>query len=81
MGNLTITPDRQEQVDFGPPVYPNVNELVVTGPAAGKVDSLDDLVETGLYIRRSSSYYEHLQELNARRRGKGKDPIPVFPGG
>ena len=45
MGNLTITPERQKQIDFGPPVQPNVEELVITGPAAGKVESLDDLVE------------------------------------
>jgi membrane-bound lytic murein transglycosylase MltF len=34
MGNLTITPDRQKLIDFGPPVHPNVDELVITGPAA-----------------------------------------------
>ena len=77
MGNLTITPEREKLIDFGPPVYPNVEELVITGPAAGKVEALDDLVETGLYLRRSSSYYEHMEELNAKRRGRGKDPIPV----
>ncbi len=77
MGNLTITPERQKLVDFGPPIRPNVNELVVTGPAANKVESFDDLVETGLYVRRSSSYYEHLQALNAKREAAGKRPIPI----
>jgi len=80
MGNLTITPARQQQVDFGPPVYPNVEELVITGPAAKKVESFDDLVETGLYVRKSSSYYEHLQALNASRTADGKKPIPLTEG-
>ena len=77
MGNLTITPDRQKLVDFGPPVHPNVDELVITGPAAKNITSLDDLVEIGLYVRRSSSYFEHLQALNAEREAQGKRPIPI----
>ncbi len=77
MGNLTITPGRQKLVDFGPPVHPNVDELVITGPAAKNITSLDDLVEIGLYVRRSSSYFEHLQALNAEREAQGKQPIPI----
>jgi membrane-bound lytic murein transglycosylase MltF len=77
MGNLTITPARQQQVDFGPAMYPNVDELVITGPAVKDIDSFDDLVKTGLYVRRSSSYFEHLQALNAQRKKQGKKQIPV----
>ena len=77
MGNLTITPARQKQVDFGPALYPDIDELVITGPAAKNIGSFDDLVKTGLYVRRSSSYYEHLQALNAKRSAQGKKPIPV----
>ena len=77
MGNLTITPERQKLVDFGPPIYPNVDELVITGPAVKNITSLDDLVDTGLYVRRSSSYFEHLQTLNAARQAQGKEPIPI----
>jgi len=77
MGNLTITPERQKLVDFGPPIYPNVDELVITGPAVKNITSLDDLVDPGLYVRRSSSYFEHLQTLNAAREAQGKEPIPI----
>ena len=77
MGNLTITPERQKLVDFGPPIRPNVKELVVTGPAAKNVNSFDDLVRVGLYVRRSSSYFEHLQGKNAEREKQGKRPIPI----
>ncbi len=79
MGNLTITPERQKLVDFGPPVHPDVDELVVTGPTVGEISSLDDLVDIGLYVRKSSSYYEHLQALNTRRAAQGKAPIPITP--
>jgi membrane-bound lytic murein transglycosylase MltF len=77
MGNLTITPERQKLVDFGPPIHADVDELVVTGPATKTPASFDDLVETGLYVRRSSSYFEHLQTLNAEREAQGKTEIPI----
>jgi len=77
IANLTITPERQKLVDFGPPLYSDIDELVITGPAAQTVKSFDDLVATGLYLRRSSSYFEHLQSFNAEREANGKQPIPV----
>jgi membrane-bound lytic murein transglycosylase MltF len=75
--NLTVTPARQRLVKFSNPLYPGVSELVVTGPGAPKVDSFDDLVGTGLHVRKSSSYFEHLTELNASRKKDGKSRIPV----
>ncbi len=36
MGNLTITPERQKLVDFNPLLHSNVDEFVITGPAAQK---------------------------------------------
>ena len=55
--NLTVTPERQRLVDFSDPILTGVSELVVTGPAAPEISSLDDLVASGLQIRRSSSYF------------------------
>ncbi len=75
--NLTITPDRKALVDFSDPVYPGVDELVVTGPAAPPVASLDDLAGTEVVIRESSSYFEHLTALNRSRRLEGRPAIPV----
>ncbi len=37
--NLTITPSREAQVDFAQPLYSNVKELLISGPASPKVDS------------------------------------------
>ena len=75
--NLTITPERQEHVDFSIPTYTGVSELVITGPAAVRVTSFDDLVSTGVRVRRSSSYFEHLTALNAKRKQAKKPTIPV----
>jgi ABC-type amino acid transport substrate-binding protein len=79
VANLTITPDREEEVTFSEPTYPGVNELVITGPAAPDVASFDDLVRIGLHMRPSSSYFEHMQAFNAERQRQGKTPIPVDP--
>ena len=75
--NLTITPKRQELVNFADPMWTDVRELVVTGPASPPVSSLEDLAATGVHLRASSSYYEHLAALNQARAAAGKPTIPV----
>ena len=64
--NLTITDERQQLVDFSSPVYPNVSEVVVSGPASPAVSSVDDLAGQKVFVRTSSSYYESLIALNKR---------------
>ncbi len=76
--NLTITPARREQVHFSDPLYSDVRELIVTGPAASPVvASLDDLASTEIHLRPSSSYFEHLTALNQTRAAKGEAELPV----
>jgi membrane-bound lytic murein transglycosylase MltF len=72
---LTITPERQTRVDFTDPVLSPVEEIVVTGPQSPEVATLDDLAGQQIYVRRSSSYYEHLEGLNAKLQAAGKKPI------
>jgi membrane-bound lytic murein transglycosylase MltF len=64
--NLTITEGRQKLVDFSLPLYPNVSELVVSGPTSPAVSSVDDLAGKEVFVRKSSSYYESLVALNQR---------------
>ncbi len=75
--NLTITPERAAVIAFTDPVLTKVREIVVTGPAAGEVASFDDLVNVGIAVRRTSSYYTHLQALNEARSAAGQPEIPV----
>jgi membrane-bound lytic murein transglycosylase MltF len=76
--NLTITPARQELVSFSNPTYPDVSELVISGPAGPEVTSLDDLVSSAVHVRRSSSYFEHLSALNQSRKAAGQPEIPII---
>lgn len=75
--DLTITPARQELVDFSEPMYTGINEIVVTGPSGPRIDSLDDLSGKGVFIRRSTSYFEHLQELNGKFAAAGKPSVEI----
>ncbi len=77
IADLTVTPERQRTVAFSAPTDTDISELVVTGPAAPNVTSFDALAEVGVFVRRSSSYFEHLQALNAARKEKGLTPIPI----
>ncbi|RTL50220.1 MAG: lytic transglycosylase F [Bradyrhizobiaceae bacterium] len=77
VGNLTITSERSAQVDFTQPWLTGVKEVLVTGPSAPEVKSLDDLGGKEIKLRRSSSYYEHLAAVNAQRKSEGKSLIKV----
>ena len=73
--NLTITPQRQAVVDFTAPVMRDVRELVVTGPASPSLKTLDDLSGKEVFVRKATSYYEHLVALNERFAAEMKAPI------
>jgi len=76
--NLTITPERQKLVDFTAAGLSNVSEVVVTGPDSPKLDSLDDLSGKEAFVRKSSSYYEHLVELNKKFAAEQKPPVTLI---
>lgn len=73
--NLTITSSRQEQVAFTTPLYSDVKELLVSGPSSPDVKNLEQLSGKTVFVRRSSSYYESLQTLNARFAKASLPPI------
>ena len=75
--NLTVTPSRADRVAFADPMLRGVRELIVTGPAAPPVATLDDLAAVPVHARPSSSYHEHLAALNAARAKAGDPPIPI----
>lgn len=77
--NLTITEERKKVVDFTTPTLQNSSELVITAPSSPKISTLDDLSGQEIYVRKSSSYYEHLVELNKRFKNEGKKEIILNP--
>ena len=76
--NLTITPERSRIVAFSDPYLEDVSELLVTGPSAEEVGSLDDLSGKLVYVRPSSSYFESLLRLNRRFEQQGREAIEII---
>ena len=77
--NLMVTPKRAAQVDFSLPVISGDRELLVSGPSAPHIDSFPDLLGKTVYVRASSSFYEHLEYLNDSLRRIGLSTIVVEP--
>jgi len=75
--NLTITTQRQKQVDFSNPFGSGVKELLVTGPSTPSIKSIDDLAGKEIHVRRSSSYYESLIQLNTSFKKAGKSQMKL----
>jgi len=76
--NLTVTEERKKIVDFSRPGFTGVKEILVTGPEAPPVDSVEQLSGKVIYSRRSSSYFEHLNRLNASLEKRGKPPVKIL---
>ena len=76
-GNLTITPARQKKVDFSAPHLTGVDEIIITGPGSPPITELNDLSAKEIHVRKSSSYYESLIQLNGRFKKSGKPPVKI----
>jgi membrane-bound lytic murein transglycosylase MltF len=77
VGVLTITPERSKVVDFSDPLVSGVKEIAVTGPHSPALNSIDDLSGQEVFVRKSSSYWEHLDALNTRFKSQGKAQIKL----
>lgn len=77
-GNLTITEERSQTLDFvevegtGP-----IQETVVLGAHGPRIDTLADLSGKTVHVRRSSSYYESLDALNRQFLSDGRDAMTL----
>ena len=77
MAGTTITESRRAEVDFTDPVSKPLKEILITGPSASALRSLDDLAGKAVYVRLSSSYAESIRELSGRLVAAGKAPIRI----
>ena len=76
--NLGVSEERKKIVDFIlAPDAPPVAEVVVTGPKAPVINSVDDLSGKTVHTRPSSVYHEDLVALNARFKKEGKPLVNI----
>ena len=76
-GNLRVTPERREIVDFTMPTLRNVKEIIVTGPGSPAIITLDDLSGTDAYVCLSSTYAQDLELLNDQFEKSGKKLVNI----
>jgi membrane-bound lytic murein transglycosylase MltF len=74
-GSITITDSRKEQVDFSEPISKPFSEIIVTGPGAPTLSTIDDLEGQEVFVRPTTSYYESLTALNEQFAAAGKTPM------
>jgi membrane-bound lytic murein transglycosylase MltF len=77
VGTLLITPERQKIVDFSDPLATGVKEIAVTGPRSPELHSVEDLSGQEVFVRKSSSHWEHLEALNEKFKSEGKASIKL----
>ncbi|MFT5702203.1 MAG: membrane-bound lytic murein transglycosylase MltF [Desulforhopalus sp.] len=77
IGNLTITDGRREIIDFSTPFAKNVSEIVVTGSSVVTLKRPYDVSGMEIHVRKSSSYYENLINLNEVLKSTNKAPVNI----
>ncbi|MEY2855523.1 MAG: Membrane-bound lytic murein transglycosylase precursor [Pseudomonadota bacterium] len=75
---VTVRPEAEKLVAFSSPTRRNVSQVVVTGPGAPPIASIDDLAGQDVYVRRTSVYRENLVKLNEQFKARGKAPMVII---
>lgn len=79
VGNITVTDERAELVDFSAPLRREVAEVIVHGASTPPIDGLDGLAGRTVHVRASSSFRESLGILNEALEARGLAPVIVEP--
>lgn len=74
---LTITSERQTIAAFAKPYIPEVNEIVVLNKKIKNVESVEDLSNRTVYVRKGSSYVTHLKSLNEKLKKLKRPPVKI----
>ena len=74
---VTVRPELEKLVAFSEPTRTNVNEVVVTGPGAPPIATVDDLAGQEVFVRKASAYHESLTRLNGQLKTRGKPAVVI----
>jgi membrane-bound lytic murein transglycosylase MltF len=77
VAQVIVRPELQALVDFTRPVRENVREVIVAGPGAPAIASLDDLAGKDVFARRETSAWQSLAELSEKLQAKGLPPVSI----
>jgi len=74
---LTVRPEMEKLVAFSEPTRSNVSQVVVTGPGAPPIATVDDLAGQKVFVRRPGVYAETITHLNEQLKARGKKAIVI----
>ena len=74
---VTVRPELEKLAAFSQPTRTNVSEVVVTGPGAPPIATLDDLAGQEVFVRKDSVYAESISRLNEQLKARGKPPVVI----
>ncbi|WP_375752684.1 transglycosylase SLT domain-containing protein [Vibrio sp. HN007] len=77
VANLTVTDKRKKQIDFSTPMLTGINEYLVTHKDEPAITTLEQLSSKEIWIRASSSYFEHIEKVNRLLNEAGFPPMNV----
>ncbi|HEU4694328.1 MAG TPA: transporter substrate-binding domain-containing protein, partial [Vicinamibacterales bacterium] len=67
---VTVRPELEKLVAFSVPTRTKVNEVVVTGPGAPPIATVDDLAGQAVFVRKGSIYEESLVRLSEQLKAR-----------
>ena len=74
---LMITEFGKKLADYSIPIYSGVDEIVVSAPGVPPVSSAEALSGKDVFVRKISSAYESLVQLNQRLAAQKKAPVNI----
>jgi membrane-bound lytic murein transglycosylase MltF len=74
---VTVRPELEAIAAFSEPTRTNVSQVVVTGPGAPSIATVDDLAGQEVFVRKASAYYATLTKLNEQLKARGK-PVVII---
>lgn len=75
--NLTITPERQQLVDFSMPLATGVHEVVVANKLQPPLTTVNDLAGKSVFINPSTSYMQSVNAFNEQLKKQGLAALRV----
>jgi membrane-bound lytic murein transglycosylase MltF len=74
---VTVRPAMEKLVAFSDATRTNVNEVLVTGPGAPAIASVDALSGKDVFVRARSAHHESLVAINRTFAAAGRTPITI----
>jgi membrane-bound lytic murein transglycosylase MltF len=74
---VTVRPELEKLVAFTNATRKNVSQILVTGPGAPAIASVEDMSGKEVFARDKSTYYQSLVALNEKFKAQGKPPVVI----